>query len=140
VYGRTEIRFVKNTHFVLTDKKHSPPCTALSLRSLPRSIQITPFLNFGFVRRLTTSVKPRPPFPPLERNRRPFNRRLEDCESRNDSADGEIPTPAGIPTPHSPIVLPTDITVHAAVLTSLEQTVPTADSSTETVFARIRAA
>ena len=66
--------------------------------------------------------------------------RLEDCESRNGPADGEISTPAGFPTPHSPDAQPTVITVHVAVLKSLELTVPTADSSTETVFARIRVA
>jgi len=104
------------------------------------TIQITTFLNFGFVRRLVISVMSRPPFSPLERNRRPFNTRLEDCESRNGPARGEISTPAGIPTPHSPVVQPTAITVHAAVLKSLEITVPTADSGTETVFARIRTA
>ena len=122
------------------DKKHSPSCTALSLWSLSQSIQITPFLNFSFVRRLGTSIKFRPPFPPLERNLRPFDKRLEDWDSRNDPADGEISTPAGISTPHSPVVQPTIITVHAAVLKSLELTVTTADSSTESVFAKIRAA
>jgi len=79
-------------------------------------------------------------FPPARKKWRPFYTRLEDCESRNDRADGEISTPAGIPTPRSPVVQPTVITVYAAVLKSLELTVPTADSSTESVFVRIRAA
>jgi len=68
-------------------------------------------------------------FPPARKKWRPFYTRLEDCESRNDRADGEISTPAGIPTPRSPVVQPTVITVYAAVLKSLELTVPTADSS-----------
>jgi hypothetical protein len=105
-----------------------------------RDIQITNFLNFGFVRRRVISITSWWPFPCGKRNRRPFVTRLGDRESRNGPTEGEFSSAAGIPTLHSPFVQTTVYRCACGSAPVSRLTVPTADRSIETVFVRIRTA